>query len=98
MLDPSSLGFRPLELGDLPLLHRWRNAPHVLQWWKEPTTFEALVAEYTPRITGHVPTQPFVILYGAKPIGYIQTYRIRDYPDYSRYVAETDDAAGVDLF
>ncbi|MGV2437506.1 MAG UNVERIFIED_CONTAM: acetyltransferase [Anaerolineae bacterium] len=22
---------------DIPMLHRWRNTPHVAQWWQPPT-------------------------------------------------------------
>lgn len=32
-LNPAPLGFRPLTWGDLPLLHRRLNAPHVRMWW-----------------------------------------------------------------
>ena len=32
------------------------------------------------------------------PIGYIQTYRIADYPEYAQHLAASANAAGVDLF
>lgn len=98
MLDPAPIGFRPLELADLPQLLRWLNTPHVVQWWEEPPTFEEIVAKYTPRIMGQEPVHCFVILYDGHPIGYIQSYSIRDYPDFSRYVDSLEAMVGVDVF
>lgn len=54
--------------------------------------------KYAPRITGQEPIAPFINLYEDNPIGYIQTYKIKDYPEYSRCVQMEDDAAGMDLF
>lgn len=90
-------------MDDLPLLHRWRNAPHVMEWYgKQPIGYEVVVAKYAARIRGEQPTQPYLSLYEQTPIGYIQTYKLCDYPDYSDYLAlDADDlkgAAGVDLF
>ncbi len=97
------IGFRPLQLSDLPLLHRWLGEPHVSRWWsyeesRPALSYDKVVAKYTPSITGEEPSRPFVVLYGDNPIGYIQTYMIADYPEYSRYVDEDEDAAGVDVF
>ena len=99
-LDPALIGFRPLALADLPLMHRWLTTPHVARWWydPEPITLEWVIAKYTPRIAGHVPTHCFVILHDRRPIGFIQTYRLADHPDYDRAVEAGEDAAGVDLF
>jgi len=33
MMDPALIGFRLMTLDDLPLLHRWLETPHVLEWW-----------------------------------------------------------------
>ncbi len=103
MITRDEISFRPLQLADLSLMHRWLNTPHVSRWYydKEPNlppTYEEVVAEYTLCIEGKEPTRAFLILYADKPIGYIQTYRIGDHPDYSRYVCEDEDAAGVDIF
>ncbi len=103
MTTTDEIGFRPLKHTDLPLMHWWRSTPHVSRWYydSEPgvaPTYEEVVAGYTPCIEGSEPTNPFLVLHRDKPIGYIQTYRIADHPDYSRYVDESEDAAGVDLF
>ena len=31
------IAFRPVAEADLPLIARWRAAPHVLEWWGEPS-------------------------------------------------------------
>ena len=103
MLDPMLLSFRRLTAADLPLVHRWLNTEHVLQWYgvgsqKGPSTLEAVTTHYTPSITGQVPTDPFLILHAGRPIGYIQRYAIRDWPEYAAVVEVDEHAAGVDLF
>jgi len=90
--------FRRMKLGDLPLMHRWVNTPHVREWWDALPTLDAVVTKYAPRILGREPTHSFVVDAGSRPIGYIQSYRIADYPDYARHLGSDDRAAGVDLF
>ncbi|HEY8448003.1 MAG TPA: GNAT family N-acetyltransferase [Thermomicrobiales bacterium] len=98
-LDPAQIGFRPLRHEDLPLMHRWLNHGPALKWYGlRPTTLDEIVAEYAPMITGEDPTRAFLVTYADRPIGYIQTYLIRDEPDYQAATGAPDDAAGVDLF
>jgi aminoglycoside 6'-N-acetyltransferase len=54
--------------------------------------------EYGPSIRGEERTDAYLILYDDRPIGYIQTYMIRDYPEYAAIVDTDNGAAGVDLF
>ena len=99
-LDPARIGFRRMAMDDLPLLHRWLQMPHVLEWWwggVAPTP-EAIAEKYGPRILDEEATDPYLILHAGQPIGYIQTYRIRDYPEYAAAVGAGEEAAGVDLF
>ncbi len=100
MLDSTPLGFRPLAMTDLPMMHRWLRTPHVAEWYYEgePTTYEGVVEKYGPDVRGEVPNHSYIITYADKPIGYIQMYRIHDWPEYAEYVAEEENAAGVDLF
>lgn len=100
MVDPTALGFRPMTMSDLPLMHRWLQTPHVNEWWHEGrgNSLEGVIKKYAPRIRGEQPTAPYLILYGEQPIGYIQTYRIADWPDYARHVQADEVAAGLDLF
>ncbi len=85
-------------MDDLELMHRWLNAPHVVKWWGAGLTLEAVVAKYGPRIARREPTRCFLMLYADEPIGYIQTYRISSYPEYSSALALDEAAAGIDLF
>ena len=80
------------------MMHRWLNAPHVVKWWGAGPAMESVVEKYAARIDGREPTRPFLILYGGRPIGYIQSYRMSSYPVYEQAVGAGPDAAGVDLF
>ncbi|MFZ5815288.1 MAG: GNAT family N-acetyltransferase [Bacillota bacterium] len=91
--------FLRLTAADLPLMHRWLNTEHVMRWYSPGgRSFEQVQAKYTPYIEGKQPTEPYLILHGGTPIGYIQTYRISHWPDYARQIGVADDAAGLDLF
>ncbi|HBY97813.1 MAG TPA: hypothetical protein DEP84_28380 [Chloroflexi bacterium] len=99
MFDPAKIRFRRLRASDLGLMHTWLNTDPVMRWYgNKPCSYDEVVQEYVPSINGQQPTDPFLILYEEIPIGYIQTYKIADYPDYSRYVQVDEDAAGLDLF
>ncbi|HWF10171.1 MAG TPA: GNAT family N-acetyltransferase, partial [Bryobacteraceae bacterium] len=87
------------ESADIALLHRWHNEPHVKAWYDRDldlSTPESVAEIYASEDQSH--TQGYIVLWGGAPIGYIQTYRIRDYPYYSRHLDLDEDAAGVDLF
>ncbi len=99
MLDPDRIRFRPLAISDLPLTHRWLNTEHVMRWYSpKGASYEEVVTKYGAYIRGEKPTRPYLILYSAAPIGYIQTYRIADWPEYARHVGVEEGAAGLDLF
>src|SRR5690242_6826800 len=99
MSDRNRIHFRRLTMPDLPLMYRWLATAHVREWYeKQPRSYDEMVAEYSAYIGGEEPTQSFLIIYEIEPIGYIQSYRISDYPDYNRYVGADETTAGVDLF
>jgi aminoglycoside 6'-N-acetyltransferase len=99
MMDPTLIGFRRMVLDDLTQLHRWLQVPQVLEWWwgGVAPTYEAVAEKYGPDIADGALTRAYLILYADRPIGYIQTYRIRDYPEYAAAVGADEEAAGVDL-
>jgi len=91
--------FRTLDRGDLPLMHRWLNTPHVVEWWRdEALTLDQIVAKYSPRIEGKEDVRCFVIVNGDTPIGYIQKYPIGENSEYARHIAVAAWVAGIDLF
>ncbi len=89
--------FRPLTASDLPLLYEWLQREHVKRWWTDRETYEEVVEHYLPSIEGTDPTDLYLILMDDRPAGFIQTYRVSDYPDYQQLVAVEDGVAGVDL-
>lgn len=98
MTSSESITFRALTMEDLPLMHAWINTPHVAEWWDAMPLLDDVRLKYAKRIAGQEPTNSFVIQSEGRPIGYIQTYRIADYPEYAQHLAASANAAGVDLF
>jgi aminoglycoside 6'-N-acetyltransferase len=81
------ISFRKLDRGDLPLMHRWLNTRHVVEWWPdEALSLDEIVAIYSPRIDGKEDVRCFVIVCDETPIGYIQEY------------PASENSAGIDLF
>jgi len=82
---------------DLPLLHEWLQRPHVERWWREGETYEKVVERYLPAIQGSDPTDHYFVLLDDRPVGFVQTYVVADYPEHAQLVAADPGAAGVDL-
>jgi RimJ/RimL family protein N-acetyltransferase len=98
-LDATDIRFRPLRHDDLPLLHRWLNTPHVLEWWDRPgPTIEQVGEKYSPRILRKERVHPYVALLEGIPLGYIQVYEVEADSPYARYLPPGARAFGVDLF
>jgi aminoglycoside 6'-N-acetyltransferase len=80
-------------------MHQWLNSQIVKQWYgKHDLSYHEIAEKYTAYIGHQLPTDPFLIMWQELPIGYIQTYRIIDYPNYNKYIQAEDTANGVDLF
>jgi RimJ/RimL family protein N-acetyltransferase len=92
------IGFRALEEPDLRMLHEWLQRPHVRRWWDEHATYEDVVAHYLPAIDGRDPTDLYLILLDDRPVGFVETYAVSDYPEYAAVVGVGEGVAGVDLF
>jgi len=91
------IDFRPLTAADLPLLYEWLQREHVRRWWTDRETYEEVVEHYLPSIEGGDPTDLYLIVLADRPAGFIQSYRVSDYPEYQELVAVEDGVAGVDL-
>lgn len=90
--------FDRLRTSDLPLIHRWLHTPHVARWWYEDVgTYEEVSDRYSAYIEGKEPVEPYLIVYGDRPIGYVQSYRVSDDEEYARLV-DIENSAGIDLF
>ncbi|WP_416958104.1 GNAT family N-acetyltransferase [Nocardioides sp. T5] len=88
---------RAMTRGDLPALTRWLQEPHVQRWWHndgEPTA-DRVVAAYGPRVDGTTPTRMWVVEVNGRSVGFVQDYRIRDYPGFALLTSDPD-AIGVD--
>lgn len=88
---------RAMTRGDLPLLTRWLQQPHVRRWWHadgDPSP-ERVVATYGPRVDGTTPIRMWVVDRNGHSIGFVQDYRISDYPDFALLTPDPD-AIGLD--
>ena len=97
----NNVTFKLLEYSDIPIMHRWFNMPHVqtfysLKTWAEHEIFDKL----KPYITGKKPVTGLIIFMDNKPIGYLQYYKVKDYPWPNQTLSDEviENAAGMDLF
>lgn len=100
--DASLIDFRPLTESDMPLLHKWLNTPHVLEWYRDwgaaGPTLEQVAEKFLPRALDQTVVQSYIILHDGQAIGHIQTYRIGDFPAASGMVGgDAGGLAGVDI-
>lgn len=89
--------FRFLKRQNFPLFVQWLNQPHVQRWWHEPATMKHVEDKYGPSVDGVAKTSIYIIVANTTPIGMIQTYWVRDFPDHVES-AKMRDAIGLDLF
>jgi len=95
------ISFLELREIDFNLLYKWYNTDFVNKWYgkeKREWTYKEIENKYIPYIQGQKPTDSYIILYNDIKIGYIQTYLIKNYPEYNALVKADDDSAGIDLF
>jgi aminoglycoside 6'-N-acetyltransferase len=84
------------------MVHRWLSNDHVAEWYpianvRRPPP-DLVRRHYLPRLRGEEPGWLFAITLNNRPVGLIQTYFVRDFPNYAAAVQVEDGAAGVDLF
>jgi len=89
------VAFASLREEDVILVEQWLKEDHVARWWREPVE-EAIEKRYAG-IEGLRPTRQFLIELDGRPAGMIQTYLVRDHPEWQELVQVGDDVAGVDL-
>lgn len=91
------VALRQMTHGDLDLVTRWRDGEAVRRWWQigEEQTLEQIRQTYAERIEGRSPTRMWMVEVNGRSIGFVQDYRIGDYPDYA-VLAPDPDALGLD--
>ncbi len=94
-----SLSFEPLKPDDLPLLYAWLQEPHIREFYhtKNIPDWDEMRAEYLQRLNPDWPTRCFLIFSAKATLGYIQAYRVADYPEYANMIGE-DRGISLDLF
>ena len=66
-------------------------------WWNERFDLASLEAKYGPAIDGTEPIHIYLIQVEGAPIGWIQWYRWRDFPEHAIHVSAGLMSAGIDL-
>lgn len=77
------------------MLAGWLAAPHVAQWWRTPAGMDYVEEHYGPGVDGIEPSERFIIQVEGQPIGLIQRYLLRDYPEWASSLGLAD-GAGID--
>jgi aminoglycoside 6'-N-acetyltransferase len=79
------IAVRAMTRGDLELVVAWRSDPEVGRWWSPGETADraSIEAKYAERIDGLSPTRLWVVEVNGRSVGFVQDYRIGDYPDYA---------------
>lgn len=87
--------FRQLQRADFSVLAEWLALPHVAPWWSDEPTVSALEESYGPVVDGTDPTDAFIVELDGRPVGFVQRYRIDDYPQWCTALG-IERAAGID--
>jgi aminoglycoside 6'-N-acetyltransferase len=96
-----NLQFVSLDESHFLLIHQWFNKPHVQSFYSlRSWTFEEVHKKLMLYLQGEKQMKCFIIYYEERPVGYIQSYPIKEHPwenqDLSDEVIQK--AAGIDLF
>jgi aminoglycoside 6'-N-acetyltransferase len=90
---------------DFEAFVRWRNEPHVAEWWStdddpSPVTLEWVVAEYGPQAEDASWVAGCIITVSDHPIGYTQFYPWSAAAGEAREmgIPDTDGSYGLDIF
>ncbi|MEX1376202.1 MAG: GNAT family N-acetyltransferase [Eubacteriales bacterium] len=94
------ISFRPLHADDMPDMYRWLTTDFVHQWYARKTewTEQKVIDKYLPSAQDKKTIDSFVIMCDDSKIGYIQSYKTADYPDYWACLDTGLETAGIDLF
>ena len=97
-MSEAKIEFRALAERDLPLMTQWLNKDHMRRFYqKAPISLEAVIKKYMPRINGEVPTFCHIAFLDGIPFGALQTYRIKNYPEFGNEIG-INAGLSIDLF
>jgi len=91
------IAVRAMTRADLDDVVAWRSSKAVRRWWSAGDALdpERTASRYAERVDGLSPTRMWVIEVNGRSVGFVQDYRIGDYPDYA-LLGPDPDAVGVD--
>ncbi len=69
--------FHAMSAADLPMVRRWLEQPHVMEWWGDPDTQYALVRGDLD----HPSMQQYIVSVNGRPFAYLQCYDPAAWPD-----------------
>lgn len=101
MGESHDIHFEPLNESHFDLILRWFNEPHVQAFYSlRPWTYEEVFKKLLPYVRGEKQVSSFIIFFKKHPVGYIQSYPVKDHPWENQDLSEeiTQEAAGFDLF
>ena len=100
--NPDNITFRELTEADLPLMQKWLNTPHVSQWrdidGKRNPDYAAVIRHFMSRIRGRDPVNRYLVLYDTRPMAYIQSCNMEDFPTEKVMLSDSTNVAGIDTF
>ena len=79
-----------MSANDLPLVKRWLEMPHVIEWWGEPDEqFDLVSGDLT-----HPAMDQYIVATGEREFAYIQCYRMTEWN--TGFGPQPDDTRGID--
>lgn len=90
-----------LNFADIKQMHQWFNKPHVQAFYSlRDWSLQEVYDKLNPYITGDKPVIGLIILMNKMPIGYVQYYKVLDYPWPMQNLKQDiiNSAAGMDIF
>lgn len=80
-MSEHGFAFTRTRRADFPQLQTWLEKPHVARFWNHRTSDTDIEQDFGGSVDGTEPSEDFIVSYESSPIGFIQRYRLQDYPD-----------------
>ena len=88
----TAYAFRPMSVSDLPTVRRWLEAPHVAQWWHDPSEqFELVSGDLADPDMAQ-----FIVSADAREFAYLQCYNLGAWD--TGFGPQPEGARGLDQF